>query len=120
LFKTDYEIKFQKRRYTTPDSYVLKKEDINIIEHGGWHFAYLGDNDYLKQKALSTSHQEDITAEFLQQLDVEKSIKEKKCWNRYWPYKHEIVDLTDYFPKSCYNYPQHCLPNSGIDPIALL
>jgi len=85
------------------------------IHHGGWHFSYLGDTQGLYNKALDCCHQEDIFPEFLAQLDVDKSIKEKKCWNRWWPYDYEIVNLDDYFPKACRNYPQHCLPDSGVD-----
>jgi len=90
------------------------------ILHGGWHFGYLGDNNRMLEKAKDTCHQEDITEQFLQQLDVENSIQEKKCWNRYWPYKYEIVDLNQYFPESCQLFPQYCLPNSGIDIVNLL
>ena len=89
-------------------------ENSHVIDHGGWHFGYLGDNQWLYDKARNTVHQEDMTEEFFQQLEVEKSIQEKKCWNRYWPYRYEIVDLNSYFPSSCKDYPQHCLPNSGI------
>jgi beta-1,4-mannosyl-glycoprotein beta-1,4-N-acetylglucosaminyltransferase len=92
----------------------------HVIDHGGWHFGYLGNNDWLHDKARNTVHQEDNTKEFFQQLDVEKSIQEKKCWNRYWPYRYEIVDLDSYFPSLCKDYPQYCLPNSGISAQSLL
>lgn len=99
---------------TVPDCYLLNHKEIRVFAHGGWHFGYLGDNKWLLEKANNNCHQEDINEEFLQQLDVEKSIQEKKCWNRAWPYRYEIVDLDSYFPTSCRDYPQHCLPNSGI------
>jgi len=89
-------------------------DNSHVIDHAGWHFGYLGDNVWLKDKAINTVHQEDINDLFLKQLDVEKSIQEKKCWDRRWPYRYEIVDLDSYFPQSCKEFPQHCLPNSGI------
>lgn len=87
---------------------------INKIHHGGWHFGYFGDTNYLREKAKDTCHQEDINPEFLSQLDVGKSIKEKKYWDRRWPYEYEIVDLDDYFPASCQLFPQHRLDDTGI------
>lgn len=84
------------------------------IDHGGWHFGYLGDHQSLYEKALDSCHQQDSFPEFLEQIDMNKSIDEKKCWNRQWPYRYEVVNLDEYFPKSCQNYIQYCLPNSGI------
>lgn len=115
LYNIPTEIEFQKKPKTFPYIIKIDKEQIDIIHHGGWHFSYLGNTDQAIEKAKNTSHQEDITPSFLQQLDIEKSIKEKKCWDRSWPYNYEIVNLDEYFPKSCGNYPQHCLPDSGID-----
>ena len=96
------------------------QDNTTVIQHGGWHFSYLGDNEWLRDKAANTCHQEENTAELLAQLDVEKSLAEKKSWNRHWPYCYEIVDLDDYFPKSCGLFPQWCLPNAGIRAVDIL
>lgn len=112
--KLPFHIEWQKKPRTVPLHFTIEPNQVKIIEHGGWHFSHLGDNEWLREKAKNTSHQEDVTEEFFQQLDVQKSIQEKKCWNRAWPYRYEIVDLDSYFPSSCKDYPQHCLPNSGI------
>lgn len=90
------------------------------IPHGGWHFGYLGNKNWIFEKTKDTCHQEDINEEFLHQLDIEKSIQEKKCWDRRWPYEYEIVDMDQYFPEACKLFPQHCLPDSGIDILDLL
>jgi beta-1,4-mannosyl-glycoprotein beta-1,4-N-acetylglucosaminyltransferase len=120
LFDLPYEFSFQRERFTTPITITINPEQVERIPHGGWHFGYIGDNAWLLDKAQNTVHQEDNNQEFLDQIDVEKSIKEKKCWNRYWPYQYETVDLTDYFPKDCRLFSQHCLPNTGIDPCTIL
>ena len=99
---------------------VLTADEVIIIQHGGWHFSYLGDNEWLADKARNTVHQEENTFELLENLDLETSISEKKSWNRNTEFKYEVVDMTDYFPKSCQYYPQWILPNSGIDPLVLL
>ena len=99
---------------------VLTKEEVVTIPHGGWHFSYLGDNDWLADKARNSSHQEKNTEELHKNLDLEKSIAEKKSWNRNEPFLYDIVDITDYFPKSCQDYPEWILPNSGINPLERL
>jgi hypothetical protein len=120
LTKLPFKVKCQRKSKTYPEIFVLDTQNVYVMEHGGWHFSYLGDNDWLHEKAMNNCHQEDITPEFINQLDMNKSIAEKKSWNRDWPYVYEIVNLTDYFPKSCQDYPQFCLPDSGIDPMQLL
>lgn len=95
---------------------ILDADQVQTLKHGGWHFSYLGDNSWLVDKAQNTVHQEENTPELINNLDFEKSIQERKSWNRSDEFEYEIVDLTNYFPKSCCNYPQWILPNSGIDP----
>jgi hypothetical protein len=91
-----------------------------VIEHAGWHFGYLGDNEYLRDKAQSFSHQEVNTPDFIAQIDVEQSIAERKEWNRAQPARYEIIDLDDYFPKSVHQYQDRILPDSGIRAVDLL
>jgi beta-1,4-mannosyl-glycoprotein beta-1,4-N-acetylglucosaminyltransferase len=115
-----FTFQWQSKPKTVPKTVALDTHNVRMIQHGGWHFGYLGDDDYLLDKAKDTCHQEDINARFLSQLDVQKSIQEKKCWDRQWPYRYEIVDLDSYFPKSCARFPQHILPNSNISALHLL
>ena len=98
----------------TPD--ILRNTRFNSseftqIEHAGWHFGYLGNNEYLKDKAQSFSHQEVNTPEFLEHIDIDKSIAERKEWNRKESNRYEIVELNDYFPKSLTNYSKFILDN---------
>ena len=95
---------------------VIDPGQVQALKHGGWHFSYLGDNEWLVDKARNTVHQEENTLELLVNLDFEKSINERKSWNRNDEFKYEIVNMTDYFPKSCFKYPHWILPDSGIDP----
>jgi len=75
-------------------------QEVKMIEHAGWHFGYLGDVEYLRDKAQSFSHTEVNRPEFFEQLDIEASIRERKEWDRTQQAKYEIVELTDYFPQS--------------------
>ena len=114
LLSLPYTKEWQKRPRTVPLMLDIQEHEVLIIQDGGWHFSYLGDDSWLYEKAKNTSHQEDITEEFLAQLDVKKSIKEKKFWDRSWPYRYEIVDFNSYFPQSCNLFPHYILPDSGI------
>jgi hypothetical protein len=72
-----------------------------IVEHAGWHFGYLGNNEYLRDKAQSFSHQEVNTPAFLEHIDLDASIAQRKEWNRNDPATYAIVELTEnYFPKT--------------------
>ena len=107
----------------TPD--VLRNTRFNpagfySIEHAGWHFGYLGDNDYLRDKAQSFSHQEVNSPEFLAAIDVEKSIAERKEWDRNQANQYKIVELNDYFPATLINYPKFILDNAEENPYNLL
>lgn len=102
------------RRHHMPNEYFAE------IIHGGWHFGYLGNNDYLRDKAQSFSHQEVNTLEFLEHIDIDKSIAERKEWNRSAPNHYKIVELNDYFPKSLLNYPQFILDNPEANAYNLL
>jgi hypothetical protein len=107
----------------TPDSLRNHRHNLTgctIVEHAGWHFGYLGDKNYLVDKAQSFSHQEVNTPEFFDQLDIEASIKERKEWNRQQTARYEIVRLDDYFPASVKNYPQFILDNTDISPYNIL
>ncbi len=77
--------------------------DTKMIEHAGWHFSYLGDIEYLKDKAKSFSHTEVNRPDFFEQLDPEASIRERKEWDRSQSASYEIVALNDYFPAEIYS-----------------
>jgi len=95
-------------------------QDVLIVQHGGWHFGYLGDQEWLIDKAINTVHQEDNTPQLIVNIDVAKSIAAKRSWDRRLPHCYEIVDLDHYFPKSCHRFPQHVLPNTGINALDIL
>ena len=107
----------------TPD--VLRNTRFNptgfcFVEHAGWHFGYLGDNEYLKDKAQSFSHQEVNTPEFLEQIDIDASIAERKEWNRKEANQYKIVELNNYFPKTLTSYPNFVLDNPEVSAYNIL
>lgn len=58
-------------------SFALNHSDgnIEIIEHAGWHFTYLGTSDFARTKIQSFAHSETNKPEILDQLDIEDSIR---------------------------------------------
>ena len=87
-------------RFNFNDSpYNFVNDGCEVVEHAGWHFSYLGNKEYLIDKAQSFSHTEVNNPEFLAHIDIEASIRERKEWNRTQSAQYEIVELDDYFPK---------------------
>ena len=80
--------------------YQATAQDNMIVEHAGWHFGYMGDREWLVDKAQSFAHQEINYPEFINNIDVEQSIANRQHWGRSGPERYSIVELDDYFPKT--------------------
>jgi hypothetical protein len=91
-----------------------------VIEHAGWHFGYLGDREYLIDKAQSFSHQEVNRPDFIEQIDIEASMQAGKEWDRTQTSQYRVVELDSYFPKTVTQYPQFISDNPVTKALALL
>lgn len=104
--------------------YQFVNAGCEVIEHGGWHFGYLGDREYLIDKAQSFSHQEVNTPEFIAQIDPEASIAKRTSWKQDSDDLYEIVEVNDYFPaylvQNTDKYQQYLLPGSTTQAQELL
>jgi len=104
--------------------YQFKNDGCEVIEHAGWHFGYMGDKDWLLDKAQSFAHTEVNTPEFLKQIDPEASIASRTEWNQSSDARYEIVELDSYFPKTVINnrekYQKYILDNPVTKALALL
>jgi hypothetical protein len=77
---------------------------VAIIEHAGWHFTYLGGDDFAKNKIQSFAHSDDNRPEILAQINVEESIRQGrgiKLDNGDYLFKPVKVD--DYLPATVVN-----------------
>lgn len=84
--------------------YNHKDENVEMIEHAGWHFTYFGNEDFAKQKITSFAHDETNDPWILNQLDVEESIRKGHgIIQTDERYKFAPVALDDYFPESIRN-----------------
>jgi hypothetical protein len=85
--------------------YNFSDDNVQVIEHAGWHFTYLGDENFISKKIQSYAHAEANTPENIQQLDVSSSIAagvgviQSDTSARF-----VSVQLDDYFPDSVRNH----------------
>lgn len=73
---------------------------VKMYEHAGWHFTYLGDSEFIKNKIRSFAHSELNYDEFLDKINVDDMINRGVGFNPLDPRPFVAVQLDDYFPKS--------------------
>lgn len=76
-------------------------QNCKIIDHGGWHFSWQGNSEFLKNKLRNMAHQEFHNNQNLDEFtDFEKFFESKTGGNIYAGHTYEIVKIDDYFPKT--------------------
>lgn len=92
---------------TLPFNY--EDETIRMYEHAGWHFTYLGDDEFVKNKIKSFAHTELNTDQVLNAINVEDMMDRGVGFNPLDPRPFVRVKLDNYFPRTllnnteCYN-----------------
>jgi hypothetical protein len=80
-----------------------KPENTVIVDHGGWHFTYFGDNDHCVNKIKNFAHTEHNKPEIVDEFDIDWMIRNKYgsegIDNRE---RFEYVVVDDYFPRCIY------------------
>ena len=88
-----------------------KPSNTVLLEHGGWHFTYLGDDEHAVTKIKNFAHTETDVPRFTENLSVDFLIK-NKCglWGPiktnepgFNEEKFEYVKVDGYFPKCIQN-----------------
>jgi hypothetical protein len=80
------------------ESTIPKGRSIEL-HHAGWHFSWIGNDEFVKEKLKSFSHSELNIPSIVDNIDVEKSIARGRDHFR----PNEVwgpVKLDDYFPKT--------------------
>ena len=73
---------------------------IEIVEHAGWHFTYLGNEDFARAKIQSFAHAETNKPEIINQLNIEASIaKGTGIIQTDANYQFAPVAVDEYLPK---------------------
>ena len=76
--------------------YKYKNYSYKNIHHGGWHFSYLGDNEFVKRKFVSFSHASEQNPDYVNAFNMESEI--------YNPHSERfIVRIDGYFPATILN-----------------
>jgi hypothetical protein len=84
--------------------YGAKDAMLEIIEHAGWHFTYLGNEDFARAKIQSFAHAETNKPEIINQLNIEASIaKGTGIIQTDANYQFAPVAVDDYLPKYVQN-----------------
>ena len=79
---------------------------VAIVEHAGWHFTYLGAEDFARTKIQSFAHEETNRPEILNQLDIADSIRLGTGIIRTdHDYRFTAVAVDNYLPQSVYANP---------------
>ena len=52
--------------------------EARILENGGWHFSYMMNEEQIRNKIRSFSHQEFNTPEFLENISVQRTLMKKE------------------------------------------
>ena len=87
-------LKFKKYPFWRID----KPKNLQIIENGGWHFAYLQNPKNILKKIKAFSHGEFNTTAFANEINIEEKIKmQKDIFGREHSFKKVEIDST--FPK---------------------
>jgi hypothetical protein len=96
---------FRRQRHTLNTlGWQYSDSTVSIIEHAGWHFTYLGGDDFARNKIRSFAHADDNRPEVLNQIDVEESIRQGrgiKLDNG--DYLFKTVKIDDYLPITIVN-----------------
>lgn len=81
--------------------YNFNDDNVQIIEHAGWHFTYLGKEEFARSKIQSFAHDETNRPEILDQLNIEDSIQRGVGIIRTnEDYRFTPVAVDDYLPST--------------------
>ena len=78
-----------------------KPPETVMVDHGGWHFTYFGDDEHAITKIQNFAHTETDTPEMIARHNIKWFIENK--YGHHGPRdseRYEIVQVDEYFPKS--------------------
>ena len=75
-------------------------DTIRMYEHAGWHFTYLGDDEFIRNKIKSFAHTELNNNDVLSKINVNDMIKRGVGFNPLDARPFVQVAVDDYFPKT--------------------
>lgn len=96
----DYPETFRRIRHDLNNfAYGFDQSGISLVEHAGWHFTYLGSDEFARTKIQSFSHTETNRPDILAQIDIDASIRNGTgVINTDNTYRYKPVAMDDYMP----------------------
>lgn len=92
---------FRRQRFElTQLPWAYEDDSVRMYEHAGWHFTYLGDTEFVKNKIKSFAHTELNTEFVLNNINVEAMMDKGVGFNPLDARPFVKVALDDYFPKT--------------------
>lgn len=88
-------LRMQLNQMNLPFDYVT--DSLEIIEHAGWHFSYLGDKDFIVKKLQSFAHSELNKPEIFDAIDLDRMISQGRGFNPLDNKPFVPIYLDDYF-----------------------
>jgi hypothetical protein len=82
-------------------------DTIRMYEHAGWHFTYLGDTEFVKNKIRSFAHTELNNDQVLNNIDVDSMMSRGVGFNPLDARPFVPVKLDSYFPRSLLDNVDH-------------
>jgi len=79
-------------------AYEYDDGHVKIYEHAGWHFTYLGDTEWIKDKLKSFAHAELNKQDILDKINVEEMMSNGVGFNPLDSRPFVKVELDNYFP----------------------
>ena len=108
MFRDEFESDSQRIRFTFSDMFrVINPEikmktrpGVRIIENGGWHFSYFGDERFIQNKLLNASHQEYNKPHITDLNKIKKCVEERKdiFQREIIEFNHVPIDKNNFLP----------------------
>lgn len=93
---------------------------VHLLEHAGWHFTYLGDDEFIRTKLKSFAHSELNTDEVLNQINVEQCISMGRGFNINDPREFVTVAMDDYFHPALQSYSSYIISSGTVSATEFL
>ncbi|WP_372743574.1 hypothetical protein [Nisaea acidiphila] len=99
-FKQSHPQKLRDFRITLKKKQATNRLDDNlaVLNHAGWHFSYIGDDDHVRQKLASFAHTEHAVSEVIETLGVEEAIRRGMDTLGRPGFRWKSVAINEYFP----------------------
>lgn len=89
----DFRITLKKKR--TEDRL---DDNLAVLDHAGWHFSYIGDDDHVRLKLASFAHTEHAVSDVIEEFGVEEAIRRGLDTLGRPGFRWKSVAVNDYFP----------------------